>query len=156
MHDASHCLELLHIAASNPAMPRALPVATPSPKIASTRSRCALCIQLDNVIDCFTGIYPDDELWFLFDHSLCHDKTRDDSLSTHKFGVAQPFLQYTEALKRRGSEFPLYDSYAVSNHVGGLSSGHYTAFSLNRFDEQWYEYNDSTIADESSESTQTL
>ena len=47
-------------------------------------------------------------------------------------------------VKSRGSEYPLYDLYAVSNHVGGLSGGHYTAFSLNRFDDQWYEYNDST------------
>jgi ubiquitin carboxyl-terminal hydrolase 8 len=47
------------------------------------------------------------------------------------------------AVKSRGSEYPLYDLYAVSNHVGGLSGGHYTAYSLNRFDEQWYEYNDS-------------
>jgi hypothetical protein len=50
----------------------------------------------------------------------------------------------SEAVKSRGSEYPLYDLYAVSNHMGGLSGGHYTAFSLNRFDEQWYEYNDST------------
>jgi ubiquitin carboxyl-terminal hydrolase 8 len=48
------------------------------------------------------------------------------------------------AVKSQGSEYPLYDLYAVSNHVGGLSGGHYTAFSLNRFDENWYEYNDST------------
>jgi hypothetical protein len=47
-------------------------------------------------------------------------------------------------VKSKGSEYPVYDLYAVSNHVGGLSGGHYTAFSLNRFDEQWYEYNDST------------
>jgi hypothetical protein len=50
----------------------------------------------------------------------------------------------SEAVKSQGSEYPLYDLYAVSNHVGGLSGGHYTAFCLNRFDEQWYEYNDST------------
>jgi len=44
----------------------------------------------------------------------------------------------------RGSEHPLYDLYAVSNHVGGLGSGHYTAFAQNRFDDQWFEFNDST------------
>jgi hypothetical protein len=34
--------------------------------------------------------------------------------------------------------------YAVSNHLGGLGSGHYTAYALNRFDDKWYEFNDST------------
>lgn len=44
----------------------------------------------------------------------------------------------------RGSEHPLYDLYAVSNHVGGLGGGHYTAYAQNRFNDQWYEFNDST------------
>jgi len=38
-----------------------------------------------------------------------------------------------------------YDLYAVSNHIGGLGSGHYTAHALNRFDENWYEFNDSSV-----------
>jgi ubiquitin carboxyl-terminal hydrolase 8 len=38
-----------------------------------------------------------------------------------------------------------YDLYAVSNHVGGrLGSGHYTAYCLNRFDDEWYQFNDSS------------
>eukprot|EP00978_Attheya_sp_CCMP212_P047169 scaffold421244_cov58-Attheya_sp.AAC.14 len=37
----------------------------------------------------------------------------------------------------------LYDLYAVSNHLGGMGSGHYTAFGLNRFDDNWYQFNDS-------------
>ena len=44
----------------------------------------------------------------------------------------------------QGSEVPYYDLYAVSNHLGGLGGGHYTAYALNRFNEEWYEYNDST------------
>jgi len=44
----------------------------------------------------------------------------------------------------QGSEEPLYDLYAVSNHVGGLGSGHYTAYGKNRFDDSWYEFNDSS------------
>jgi ubiquitin carboxyl-terminal hydrolase 8 len=47
------------------------------------------------------------------------------------------------AVKSRGSVTPVYDLYAVSNHIGGLRSGHYTAHALTRFDEQWVEYNDS-------------
>jgi ubiquitin carboxyl-terminal hydrolase 8 len=39
---------------------------------------------------------------------------------------------------------PLYDLYAVSNHMGGLGGGHYTAHALNRFDDTWYEFNDSS------------
>ena len=49
----------------------------------------------------------------------------------------------TRFVRSRGSESPVYDLYAVSNHVGNLGSGHYTAFALNRFNEQWYEFNDS-------------
>jgi hypothetical protein len=38
----------------------------------------------------------------------------------------------------------MYDLYAVSNHMGGLGGEHYTALSLNRFDDLWYEFNDSS------------
>lgn len=40
--------------------------------------------------------------------------------------------------------YPKYDLYAVSNHMGGLGGGHYTAHTLNRFDDTWYEFNDSS------------
>jgi len=46
-------------------------------------------------------------------------------------------------IRSTGSELPMYDLYAVSNHVGSLGSGHYTAFALNRFTEKWHEFNDS-------------
>jgi len=38
----------------------------------------------------------------------------------------------------------IYDLYAVSNHYGGLSGGHYTASCMNFMDGKWYEFNDST------------
>jgi hypothetical protein len=44
----------------------------------------------------------------------------------------------------QGTDVPCYDMYAVSNHLGGLGGGHYTAYCKNRFNEEWYEYNDST------------
>jgi len=47
-------------------------------------------------------------------------------------------------VKSRGTIYPKYDLYAVSNHMGGLGGGHYTALALNRFDDLWYEFNDST------------
>lgn len=49
----------------------------------------------------------------------------------------------SQHVRSKGSEYPLYDLYAVSNHVGYLGSGHYTAYALNRFTEQWHEFNDS-------------
>jgi hypothetical protein len=49
----------------------------------------------------------------------------------------------SSAIRSRGGGTPVYDLYAVSNHLGGLSGGHYTAYALNRFDDQWYEFNDS-------------
>lgn len=50
----------------------------------------------------------------------------------------------SKAVKSKGTGAPVYDLYAVSNHIGGLRSGHYTAFSLTRFDDQWVEFNDSS------------
>ena len=38
----------------------------------------------------------------------------------------------------------MYDLYVVSNHMGDLGGGHYTALSLNRFDDMWYEFNDTS------------
>merc|ERR1712157_61146 len=40
-------------------------------------------------------------------------------------------------------EKPIFDLYAISHHVGDLSSGHYTATALNRVDNKWYDFNDS-------------
>lgn len=37
-----------------------------------------------------------------------------------------------------------YDLIAISNHIGGLGSGHYTAQALNG--EQWVEFNDSLVS----------
>lgn len=36
---------------------------------------------------------------------------------------------------------PVYDLFAVDNHMGGLGGGHYTAFAKNFYDGVWYEYN---------------
>ena len=46
-------------------------------------------------------------------------------------------------VKNRKGIYPMYDLYAVSNHMGGLGGGHYKATTLNRFDDLWYEFNDS-------------
>lgn len=39
---------------------------------------------------------------------------------------------------------PIYDCYAVSNHIGGLGGGHYTAYILSD-DGSWSYYNDSSV-----------
>lgn len=43
-------------------------------------------------------------------------------------------------------ENAIYDLYAVSNHYGGLSGGHYTAFAKNPLTGQWYDFNDSRVS----------
>eukprot|EP00002_Diphylleia_rotans_P024552 TRINITY_DN4856_c0_g2_i1.p1 TRINITY_DN4856_c0_g2~~TRINITY_DN4856_c0_g2_i1.p1 ORF type:complete len:886 (+),score=164.79 TRINITY_DN4856_c0_g2_i1:49-2706(+) len=40
---------------------------------------------------------------------------------------------------------PVYDLYAVSNHMGGLGGGHYTAFCKNSVDGNWYCFDDRTV-----------
>lgn len=49
----------------------------------------------------------------------------------------------SRAVKSKSGLYPMFDLYAVSNHAGDLNGGHYTAFCKNRFDDQWYEMNDS-------------
>lgn len=40
---------------------------------------------------------------------------------------------------------PIYDLYAVSNHMGGLGGGHYTAYVKHLNREQWYCFDDSRV-----------
>ena len=46
------------------------------------------------------------------------------------------------AKKSAGGVYPLYDLYAVSHHRGDVGGGHYTARAKNRFDGEWYDFND--------------
>jgi ubiquitin carboxyl-terminal hydrolase 8 len=45
--------------------------------------------------------------------------------------------------KSKSGSYPLYELYAISNHSGDVRRGHYTAHAKNRFDSEWYDYNDS-------------
>ena len=45
-----------------------------------------------------------------------------------------------------------YDLFAVANHYGSLSFGHYTAFCKNSIKNKWYEFNDSYVAEITDES----
>lgn len=66
--------------------------------------------------------------------------------SKNEASIRYPIVHWdlkTRVKSTRGV-YPLYDLYAVSNHMGGLGAGHYTAHALNRFDDTWYEFNDSS------------
>ena len=39
----------------------------------------------------------------------------------------------------------VYDLFAVSNHIGGLGGGHYTAYALNSLDQEWLHLDDSSV-----------
>ena len=39
----------------------------------------------------------------------------------------------------------LYDLFAVSNHYGSMSGGHYTAYGLNSKNQSWYEFDDRSV-----------
>jgi len=41
---------------------------------------------------------------------------------------------------------PIYDLFGVSQHMGGLSGGHYTAVCQNAIDGKWYSFNDSMVS----------
>ena len=47
---------------------------------------------------------------------------------------------------------PIYDLFAVSNHLGGLGGGHYTAYCKNRSSEKWFEFNDERVSEISEKS----
>jgi ubiquitin C-terminal hydrolase len=40
----------------------------------------------------------------------------------------------------------LYDLYAISNHFGSLNGGHYTAYCKNSLDQEWYNFDDSSVS----------
>lgn len=50
----------------------------------------------------------------------------------------------SEMKKSSSGSYPLYELYAVSNHCGGVGFGHYTAQAKNRFDGEWYDFNDAS------------
>ena len=42
-------------------------------------------------------------------------------------------------------DVPLYDLICVSNHIGGMNGGHYTAFCKNMTDDSWYNFDDTIV-----------
>ena len=66
--------------------------------------------------------------------------------SKNDASIQYPVTQWDlkSRVRSKGGVMPVYDLYAVSNHMGGLGGGHYTACALNRFDDVWYEFNDAS------------
>ena len=48
--------------------------------------------------------------------------------------------------KENGGKSLIYDCYAVSNHMGGVGGGHYTAYAKNPVSNKWYEFDDSSCS----------
>jgi ubiquitin carboxyl-terminal hydrolase 4/11/15 len=40
----------------------------------------------------------------------------------------------------------IYDCFAVSNHFGSAGFGHYTAYAMNPFTKNWYNFDDSSVS----------
>ncbi|RDW65427.1 hypothetical protein BP5796_10119 [Coleophoma crateriformis] len=52
----------------------------------------------------------------------------------------------SRVIEKADGKAEIYDLIAVDDHWGGLGGGHYTAFAKNFNDDQWYEYNDSSVS----------
>ncbi|KAK0711421.1 hypothetical protein B0H67DRAFT_602227 [Lasiosphaeris hirsuta] len=52
----------------------------------------------------------------------------------------------TRVINKEDGKQEVYDLIAVDNHWGGLGGGHYTAFARNFVDDEWYEYNDTSVS----------
>ncbi|KAL8374228.1 hypothetical protein RB599_001113 [Gaeumannomyces hyphopodioides] len=48
-------------------------------------------------------------------------------------------------IDRQTNKQEVYDLIAIDDHWGGLGGGHYTAFAKNFIDNEWYDYNDSSV-----------
>ena len=64
-----------------------------------------------------------------------------------------PFVSHAEDRAEHGR--PIYDLYGVSNHMGVLGGGHYTATCMDDSTEKWFNFNDSTVSDADVSETQS-
>ncbi|XP_065576578.1 ubiquitin carboxyl-terminal hydrolase 15-like [Artemia franciscana] len=60
-------------------------------------------------------------------------------------------LEMNPYVVQKGYRQSIYDLVCVSNHYGGLGSGHYTAYAKNKDDKRWYSFDDSSVSPVSSE-----
>jgi len=91
------------------------------------------------------------DLWRLPEVLVIHlkrfsySKYSRDKISTN---VAFPLvgLDLSEFTVNPAHQGDLYDCFAVSNHMGGLGGGHYTAYCQNHTDGRWYLHDDSSVS----------
>lgn len=69
---------------------------------------------------------------------------RPDSDDRHSYGS-----YHNQRISKHQSS--IYDLYAVCNHHGDMSSGHYTAFCRNPINGRWYSFDDTRVGEVSSE-----
>jgi len=82
------------------------------------------------------------DLWKVPDVLIIHLKrfAFPDKIYTHvRFSRS---LDVGGWFKSEAPKPPNYDLFAVSNHFGTLTSGHYTAFAKNILEQKWYEFSD--------------
>ena len=54
-------------------------------------------------------------------------------------------LEMTNYCKSNQSNL-IYELIAVSNHMGGINGGHYTAYAKNSYNDKWFEFNDTQVS----------
>ncbi|XP_071961505.1 ubiquitin carboxyl-terminal hydrolase 15-like [Antedon mediterranea] len=68
-----------------------------------------------------------------------------DKLDAHVVYPVENFNIKEYVLNEDGGPF-VYDLLGVVNHYGGLGGGHYTAYAKNIEDQQWYNFDDSSVS----------
>ena len=72
-----------------------------------------------------------------------YPRVRKSSPETHSLGWGT--WRRHRASSMGGLDENLYDLYAVCNHTGGMSGGHYTAYCKNPVDGTWYLFDDMRV-----------
>ncbi|KAH3759413.1 ubiquitin carboxyl-terminal hydrolase 15 [Pelomyxa schiedti] len=55
-------------------------------------------------------------------------------------------LDMSKRILSNTGESLVYDLYAVSNHMGSMSGGHYTAYAKNKDSNKWFNFDDSSVS----------
>ncbi|KAI9242543.1 MAG: hypothetical protein BYD32DRAFT_477586, partial [Podila humilis] len=92
------------------------------------------------------------DIWRLSDILVVHLKRfsvmggRHDKIGTFVDFPIQGLDLSGKVLKDVDQNENVYDLYGVSNHIGGLNIGHYTAYVKNEKLDQWYNFDDSHVS----------
>ncbi|XP_033095827.1 ubiquitin carboxyl-terminal hydrolase 4-like [Anneissia japonica] len=68
-----------------------------------------------------------------------------DKLDAHVVYPVENLNMKEHVINEEGGPF-VYDLIGVVNHYGGLGGGHYTAYAKNIEDQQWYNFDDSSVS----------